>query len=164
MYNRFKNLNKSTFFIIHWLTELPLVKILMLGSCCLTIHYWLALLLTGNRNHEMSHLFYMPKRIQLVEYVRRNRRTAIHWFIAGIYIALLQVGYSEALLTPAQPHKTILSLDRNSWERVLGRQRSDKGRPFHIEGQPLRSHVSARWRCSKVQSMQRQIKLTNACD
>ena len=44
----------------------------------------------------------------------------IHSFIADIYIAPLQVGYSEALPAPAQPNNVVLSCWRNFWENTLG--------------------------------------------
>jgi len=56
--------------------------------------------------------------------------SSMHSFITRIYIAPLRRNYSEALPTPARPNKTILRWEMNAWDRVLGRERSARGRPF----------------------------------
>src|ERR1043165_7033420 len=58
----------------------------------------------------------------------------IHSFISNIYIAPLQENYSEALPTPARPKRAVLMCEKNIGEKVLGKRRSSRGRPFQVEG------------------------------
>src|ERR1043165_10141682 len=58
----------------------------------------------------------------------------IHSFISNIYIAPLQENYSEALPTPARLKRAVLRCEKNIGEKVLGKRRSSRGRPFQVEG------------------------------
>src|SRR6218665_2525280 len=58
----------------------------------------------------------------------------IHSFITEIYIAPLQGHYSEALPTLARLKRSVLRLEKNVSERILGSNLCDKGSPFHTEG------------------------------
>ena len=42
--------------------------------------------------------------------------------------------YSEALPTPARLKRTVLRREKNERDRVLGKRRSSRGRPFQVEG------------------------------
>src|SRR5688572_28706077 len=65
----------------------------------------------------------------------RTEEVFVYSFIySGIYLALLQGNYSEALPTTTRPKRIVLSLVRKVSGRLQEYRRSSRGRPFQIIG------------------------------